>query len=102
MKMMTLLMLVALMQAAPPAAQKPPEPGIIRGQVTDSATGLPLEQVRVELTAVPRTIEGTRRTQTDAEGRYRFSELPPARYTIQFQKGRYVTLQYGKAGASRR
>lgn len=67
--------LVAL-YATPALAQ-----GVVTGHLTDPSGGqLPGAVVTAESAAVP---EG-RRTFTDEEGEYEFTDLPPGRYTLTF------------------
>jgi len=54
----------------------------IAGSVKDP-TGNPLPGVVIE-TASPVLIEGTRTTQTDGDGRYRFDNLRPGTYVVRF------------------
>src|SRR5690606_7156838 len=70
---------------APAAAQ---EPGTIAGTITDADFNQPVADVRVGIE------ELNRFTLTDAQGRYRFTGVPPGRYTI-------ITELLGRAPARR-
>lgn len=58
------------------------ETGVIRGVVTDDA-GTPIEEAMVGLTGPSRS-----RLKTGADGRFEFSGLPPAAYSLSARKGR--------------
>lgn len=68
--------------------------GRIRGRVVSADTKAPLRRAQVTIIAAEVSIR--RFVTTDAEGRYDFTELPAARYTINASKGGYVTLEYGQ------
>ena len=70
---------------APAAAQTP---GTIAGTVIDADSNQPIADVRVGIQ------ELNRFTFTDVEGRYRFTDVPPGRYTL-------VTELLGRAPARR-
>src|SRR5690606_24969908 len=70
---------------APVAAQTT---GTIAGTVTDADSNQPVADVRVGIQELDRF------TYTDAEGRYRFTDVPPGRYTV-------VTELLGRAPARR-
>ncbi|NPA43402.1 MAG: TonB-dependent receptor [Chlorobi bacterium] len=60
--------------------------GSVKGIVVDAATGTPLEGVTV-------SVEGdTRKTTTDAEGRFFFEELPAGNLILVFEKDGYERL----------
>jgi hypothetical protein len=61
--------------------------GGIRGRVVDAVTGKPVPAVRVEIQATKQSSRaadhrGWRETQTNVEGEYEFSRLPPAEYNV--------------------
>jgi hypothetical protein len=74
-------------RAAQPAA------GRIRGRVVAADTGQPLGRAQVSLGGVP---TGSRRTLTDADGRYEFADLPAGTFVVSVSKTGYVTLQFGQ------
>lgn len=57
------------------------ETGVIRGVVTDDA-GTPIEEAMVGLTGPSRSS-----LKTEADGRFEFSDLPPAAYSLSARKG---------------
>lgn len=62
-----------------------PEPlAHLSGQVTDSETGQPIQDVKVSLDGQIK--------YTDTEGVYTFFDLAPGNYTIKFEKTNYDTL----------
>ncbi|MDG1481390.1 MAG: TonB-dependent receptor [Myxococcota bacterium] len=61
--------------------------GQIRGQVTD-ADGLPVPGAAITVSS-PK-MQGTMEQQSDAEGRYRFINLPPGEYTITVQRSGFA------------
>lgn len=75
----------------------PPGTGRIRGRVLAADTGNPLRLAQVRLNAPDVRI--SRFANTDTEGRYEFTELPAARYTVSASKASYVTLQFGQQRA---
>ena len=83
-------------------AQQPAKPGtaILRGRVYAADTGQPLRkaQVRIISNAPPAAGQPpeNRLTTTDANGSYEFKELRPGRYSLNAQKGSYVSLQWGQ------
>lgn len=70
-----------------PARDRPPMvgTGVIRGRVVDAATSQPLARARVRLMgrAQPESI------QTDTDGTFTFSKLPPGTYTFQAERTGY-------------
>jgi protocatechuate 3,4-dioxygenase beta subunit len=66
----------------------------VTGRVTASSTGEPLRRAQVQLNANDSQVRRT--TTTDAEGRYRFTDLPGGRYSVIATKAGYVALQYGQ------
>lgn len=108
--MLLSLVLGGLLQL-PPAPPPPPPPPIggppardnavprtgtarIRGRVVAGDTGQPLRRVLVRATSAE--LRENRATTTDADGKYEFTELPGARYSITASKGTFVTLSYGQ------
>jgi hypothetical protein len=73
-----------------------PATGRIRGRVVRADTGAPLFGAQITLEGEPRV---PRRTTTDEEGRYEFTELPAGRFLLDAAQGGYVTLQYGQRRA---
>ena len=67
----------------------------VRGRVTAVDTGAPLRRVQMALSATD--IPNYRRTtQTDAQGRYEFVDLPAGKFSLNASKAGYVGLQYGQ------
>jgi hypothetical protein len=60
-------------------------------------TGDPLRRARLTLSAPE--LGKPRFTDTDGQGRYEFTGLPPARYTLTATKTAYVSLQFGQRRA---
>ena len=102
-----ILAVLLTVYSAPPAAAQtrpglpardntaaPAGTGRIRGRVVAADTKVPLRRAQVSIAAPDVSIR--RFVTTDAEGRYDFTELPAARYTISASKGGYVTLEYGQ------
>ena len=58
-------------------------PALIAGTVIDSAYGRPIDSVRVAL------VPGRLVKFTDAKGEFRFAEVPPGQYVLQFRKFGY-------------
>jgi hypothetical protein len=94
------------LQPGPPAPrmQMPPRDGTaaevptgtarIRGRVVAADNGTPLRRAQVRVSAAELRIN--RSVNTDAEGRYEFSELPAGRYNIFVARSGYVSLQFGQ------
>jgi protocatechuate 3,4-dioxygenase beta subunit len=57
------------------------KPGQVSGRVTDSKTGKPVAQASIAL--------ANRTTESNASGRYSFTDVPAGRYTINFRKTGY-------------
>lgn len=70
-----------------------PVGGSILGTVIDERSKQPLGDVVV--TATSRGIQGDQTVVTDAEGSYRFAQLPPATYTLQFALDGFQTRSLG-------
>ena len=64
---------------------------ILRGGVVSASDGTPLRRALVVL----RSAGDTRRTISDARGRFEFRDVRSGRYTLSASKGGYVTIQYG-------
>jgi protocatechuate 3,4-dioxygenase beta subunit len=92
------------------AAQPNPSQGTIEGQILNAATGAPLKKASVILTTVgaggmvaPPAKQGAAgrppqpnlTADTDAEGKYQFSGLPPGRYLVRAQKPGFLPQAYG-------
>jgi Carboxypeptidase regulatory-like domain len=65
--------------------------GILNGYVTDAITKKPLPGVTVSAT-VPGSSNSTE-VQTDADGYFRFSQLPGSQVTVQFDKKGYQSYR---------
>lgn len=63
--------------------------GSILGTVFDRRTMQPLPDVVV--TATAKGIQGDQTVVTDTQGSYRFPQLPPATYTLQFSRDGFQT-----------
>jgi protocatechuate 3,4-dioxygenase beta subunit len=83
-------------QPLDPNAKVPTGTSVISGRVTAAASGSPLRQAQLMLMALDQPQPIRRSTTSDAEGRYRFAELPAGRYILVVNKGGYVSLQYGQ------
>ena len=85
-------------QITPPrdTAQRPQiGTGRIRGRVTAAGSNTPLRRVQMVLQLLDSPQSG-RLTDTDADGRYEFSELPAGRFSLRASRPGYVALQYGQ------
>ncbi len=69
--------------------------GRIRGRIVAAPANTPLRRAQMVLSGVDNP-ELRRIAQTDADGRYEFSELPFGRYTVVASAGGYVALQFGQ------
>ena len=84
---------------APPQRDARPTPpdgaGVIAGQVLAADTGLPLRRAVVHLGGS----QHGRSVQTDADGRYAVTKLPPGTYTVMVTAGphraNYLSMSYG-------
>jgi protocatechuate 3,4-dioxygenase beta subunit len=83
-------------QPADPNAKVPTGTSVISGRVTAAASGTALRQAQLMLMALDQPQPVRRSTTSDAEGRYRFADLPAGRYILVVNKGGYVSLQYGQ------
>lgn len=68
--------------------------GAISGVVVIADSGLPLDDVRVTLSGAE--IRGSRRVETDDDGRFGFAGLPAGRYTLSASRTGYVGVVYGQ------
>ena len=100
-QMIALLALpVSLFAGATGAAQtaepstKAAATAILRGRVVAADSGQPLRRAQIHIMAMAGRFPRT--TTTDASGRYEFTELPGALYTVMASKGSYVQLSYGQ------
>lgn len=85
---------------APPPGQPAaaPRTSMVVGQVVDGATGAPIGDAIVRLSA-SRVADPTAprdRVMADGEGRFFFSELPAGAYALQAAKDGYVPGQFGQ------
>src|SRR4051794_31805375 len=65
--------------------------GVVRGRVF-RPDGKPMPRARVVLRPTP----GPQRVaETDLDGRYEFTEVRAARYTVGASKGGYLSMEYG-------
>src|SRR5262249_40275894 len=77
--------------------------GVIRGRVT-RGDGLPIPRVSVSTQVVQTApalgsqinLNGTKSTQTQDDGSYELSELPPGQYRILVAKPGYINGRYGQ------
>ncbi len=80
---------------APPRDNTPKTgTAVLRGRIVAADTGQPLRKAQVRIFSPE--LRENRTTTTDVQGRYEFKELPAGRYTINANKGSYVTLSYGQ------
>jgi protocatechuate 3,4-dioxygenase beta subunit len=77
-----------------PNATVPTGTAVVSGRVTAASSGTPLRHAQVALNATDQPVRRT--TTSDAEGRYRFAEIPAGRYVLTADKAGYVPLQYGQ------
>jgi protocatechuate 3,4-dioxygenase beta subunit len=85
----------------PPRDPNQPVPtgtAVVSGRVTAASSGAPLRHALVMLNATDQAVR--RSTTADAEGRYRFADLPPGRYILTANKAGYVSVQYGQRRSS--
>ena len=86
----------------PPRAQLPTRDGAavatgtarIRGRVVAADNGNPLRRATIRISAAELRVN--RSVNTDAEGRYEFTELPAGRYSVFVSRNGYVSLQFGQ------
>ena len=98
---MTLVLLLTLALAAQSQAprDKPapagPQNGVIEGRVIvqDSKPVVPVRRARVSLTG--ERLAQPEVTDTDTDGRYRFTQLPAGAYRVTVSKPGFVTLEAG-------
>src|SRR5688500_13348701 len=88
---LTVALLVAQQQPAPPQPSKPPS-GRISGRVVAADTGKPIRWARVSMTLPQgRGIGAT----TDALGRFQFGDLPAGTYRLDARAERYLPTYFG-------
>jgi hypothetical protein len=90
-------------QAQPPAQQAPARDlppsitwsptGVIRGRITTPA-GEPVRRATVTLAAAE--LKTARAVATDADGRFEFQHLPPAKITVTASKTGFVSTSFGQ------
>jgi carboxypeptidase family protein len=68
----------------------------ISGRVFASDSGNPLRRAQVRVSG---SDIASKVALTDAQGRYRFTDLPDGRFTVSSTKSGYVTVQYGQTRA---
>ena len=83
----------------PPRATRPgddPEKGtsVLRGWVTDAATGNPIRRAAVR--AISQDGRSSGLATTDADGRFEIKDLFGGRYSLMVQKAGYVSMSYGQ------
>jgi hypothetical protein len=82
------------------AAPQGPRTGLIVGQVVDATSGTPVSEAIVQLVlqGSPENLPGSPngRVMADADGRFFFADLPPARYFMQATKDGYARGTYGQ------
>lgn len=83
--------LLALLAAAIPVLSQTTERSGIEGKIVDQGGGV-LPGVTVTITSAA-LLEGTRKTVTDEEGRYRFAALPAGTYQISFEFPQFATIK---------
>ncbi len=92
------VVLVAFGQQPAPA-EKPPEKGVVAGQVVKAGTGEPLKKARVVL----RKEEGRdapRVELVDTNGRFQFKDVEPGRYRLYAVRNGYVRQDFGQRSAN--
>lgn len=67
---------------------------VISGRIVAAETGTALRRATVRISA--RELRTSRSAMTDAEGRYRITDLPAGSYMVSANKGGYVPTQYGQ------
>jgi hypothetical protein len=67
--------------------------GALAGRIVAADTEQPIRWVSVGLFSPERSFSAT--TNTDAEGRYSFAQLPPGDYILRASKGGFVTTLFG-------
>jgi hypothetical protein len=81
-----------------PNEKVPTGTAVVSGRITAASSGTSLRHAQVMLNAGDQPVR--RATTTDAEGRYRFADLPAGRYFLTVNKPGYVSLQYGQRRSS--
>lgn len=77
-------------QLVPNTPPPPPNPSSISGIVTDSATGMPIENV----TVIARSRRFVRRAITNSDGNYTITNLRPGIYRLMAHKPGYLPKHY--------
>ena len=97
----TIVMLVS-QSAVPPTPIQPPrdsrqdraaDVGAIAGRIADRDSHEPIRWATVTVVQSSRQLQMS--TTADADGRYRFDNLPSGTYTVRARKAGYVPLAYG-------
>jgi hypothetical protein len=73
------------------ARAAPDGSGVIRGRVTDAATGRPLRNVFIRL-----NVRNTPTGLSDSDGQYEIAHLSPGKYELTAFKETFITLKYGQ------
>jgi hypothetical protein len=83
-----------------PQATPPPATASISGRLTSVDQGVPVRKAEVRLTSASPRIART--TTTDAEGRFIFTDLPAAEYTLSASRPGFLEMVHGarQPGAS--
>jgi hypothetical protein len=85
------------MPIMPEQINRGPEPvgtGAILGTVVSTATGQPVDGVRLILSGGG--LHGPRQIVTDDDGRFGFAKLPAGEFTLRASKTGYVSVSYGQ------
>ncbi len=68
---------------------------VLRGRITDAASGLPIRRATIELAG--RSTRGEPRgATTDDQGRFEFTDLPAGEYLVMVRKPGYASRGYGQ------
>jgi hypothetical protein len=88
---------LAAAPVTPALAADDPPTASVSGQVTDAATGAPLERIEVALDNVDDSMNGRGGMFTDADGRFRFDAVDPSTWILRVTDydGRYVAADSG-------
>src|SRR5712692_5149544 len=99
--------LLSLISVLPVLAQATAakEPAIIEGRVVNAATGEPLRKVNLRLFPVGQAGAGAAPLQpatavSDTEGKFKFENLEPGRYSLSAEKTGFTRQQYGSRSGS--
>jgi len=77
-------------------------PANIEGQVVDAVTGVPIRKAVLTLTRKNAPVSGPAEADTDAEGRFRFSGIPPGEYALAAGARGYLNMNQDSARQPRR